>query len=175
MLIEQGLKLFSELKLKEAREKLTEALELSPENKLILVHLFNIDKISAKSENFHHTAKLLLASLASDENATDELIKIFEEYRRLTDKPRIDLNITFSLFFAYVSQKHLSEAYKLINVLLKKAPKHDKIPEGLMALAKACRDAGKTQDCKKCLTLLSSKYSTTPFGQKAAETLATPP
>lgn len=171
LLLEEGLNYFSELKLKESRAKIVEALQIAPDNRKAIMYLFKIDKCSPESEEFHRTAGQLLGLLARGGQADEELCSFFEEYRRVSSKPRLKPDVTAAMVHVYCKMGRLPDASRLLSVLLKQLPNHGKVPGCLWNLGKAYHDGGNRDECKKCLLLLANQYGETVAGQRAADML----
>jgi membrane associated rhomboid family serine protease len=171
LLLEQGLDYFSELKLPQAREKITEALELEPGNLIALTHLFNIDKCSPGSEQFHSTASQLLNRLTTS-RSSGELESYFEEYERLSGTvPRLQPDLLLALTSSYIQSDNTGQAVRFAGLLLKQEPQHPGLPLCLYNLATALHRAGQTKQAAKCLRLLVARYPETASGKKAAARL----
>jgi len=171
-LLEQGLDYFSELKIPEARKKITEVLELEPGNLVALTHLFNIDKLNPDSEQFHSTANQLLNRLTSS-RATGELEHFFEEYEQLSSTlPELEPELLLALASSYTRSGNLEAASRFAVLILKQQPDHPRLPLCLNDLGKALAKAGNHRQAAKCLRLLSDNYPETGSGKKAAAWLA---
>ncbi len=167
-LLEEGLHHFSELRLPEAREKIAEALEIEPDNRAALQHLYNIDKCAPHNELFHQTATRLLSRQAAD-RGYDELITSFEEYKRLSGKPRLRTGWLYGLAMGYMRAGNTAEAARFLTLLLKKDPAYSGLPGSLYKLGCMFTDEGKQIQAKKCFQVIVGKYSNTVIAEKAAQ------
>ncbi len=169
-LLEEGLHLFAELKLDEAREKMVQALEFGPVNKTALTHLFNIDKCNPRAKSFQVTAGLLLGHLAHVKGRTD-IEKYYEEYMKLCPGPKVGPDILLAVASAYLHSKNTAKAAKLLSLLLKQQPRLLGLPVCLFDLALLYRAENKKKQAQQCLQILQTHYSETNCGRKAKELL----
>ncbi len=172
LLLEEGLEYFAQLRMPEARAKITEALTLAPQNRMAWLHLFNIDKCSPQSERFQQTAHAFFEHLAHDTKGGEELLVHSREFQRLGGKLRLTPQLSKSLGLAHIDRGELPEAAGYILLLVQKVPQQKGLPAVLMRLADAYLKGGLHAEAQKCLTILSQRYGSTASGRRATEQLA---
>lgn len=168
-LLERGQKKLASLDLKGAREDMEEVLGLEPNNPVAIRQLYTIDKAAPQSEAYHQSAARLLFYLMHG-NA-DEFLALFEEYKQLSGKPKIDLKIISRLVPIYLKKKRLKEASGYILTLMKRVPQQPDIPNNLMRLAHAYKENHQKENARKCLQILVQKYGGSSEGLEAQEIL----
>jgi len=168
-LLQQGQEKMATLDFQGARKDMEKILAFEPDHPLAIRNLYTIDKTNPRSEYFHQSASKLLMLLmrGSDEN----FLNIFEEYKRLSTKPRITVNILSRLASIYIKQNRLKEAASCLNTLIKKAPNQPQIPGNLMRLAQIFLDSNQQSKANYCLKILSVKYGQSTEGIRAKEIL----
>jgi len=168
-LLESGMGKLTELDLVNARKDFDQILAIEPGNKIALRQLFEIDKTSPQSDLFHQSTSRLLHSL-KNENSEDYL-NIFEEYRRITGKPRVTIEILEQITHLYLTAHDYPKASPCISAILKRTPDNSKLPGFILALAQGYRKTNKTTEADKCYRLLAARWATTREGLAAAEYL----
>jgi membrane associated rhomboid family serine protease len=169
MLLGSGLEKVLKLDLQKAREDFRRVLEIEPQNHSAIRQLFAIDKTTPESEQFHKSAHRLLHSIPNDH--PDDYLKVFEEYRTITKKPQVPINILERLTYCYLTARDFKKASPCLATMIKRVPENVKIPGFLMALARGYRQANKQEQAGECYRLLAAKYSTTLEGMEAVEYL----
>lgn len=169
LLQSSGMEKLLALKLDEARRDFCKVLELEPGNRVAIQQLYTIDKTRPESNNFHNSAHRLLKSL-QNENQSDYL-KLFEEYRTTTRKPRVPIDILERLAHYYLSAGDLKKGSACLATLIKRTPENIKIPGFLMTLASAYKNNNNKEQAEKCYKLLASNYAISVEGIAAAEFL----
>ena len=96
-LMERALKHIAELDMPSGRRLLGEVLAKDPENIDALTHLFNVDKLSPETEEFHGTAKKLIFHLSRNDNTHEKANKIYQEYVGHTRRPRLSAQLYLQL------------------------------------------------------------------------------
>lgn len=155
------------------RKKIIQALEVEPNDPSSLIQLFHIDKRKPKSDRFHRTAGKLLQHLANLEHSPDIQV-YFEEYKRLSGKPRLQPPVMLALATAYIRIRKTTPAARLLLLLLEKRPEYPGLPSCLFKLGCTFREQDKEGRAEKCFQLICKKYPQTIISQKAEEQL-TPP
>jgi hypothetical protein len=156
-----------------ARENIIEVLKEDSNDLTALAQLFHIDKRRPKSEQFHQTADKLLEHLADLDYSPDIQI-YFEEYKRISDSPRLQLPVMLALAEANICSWETSRATRFLVLLLKKRPEYPGLPSCIFRLGCAYREQEKDVRAKKCFQFICTKYPQTIISQKAEEQLVTP-
>ena len=146
-----------------------EVLGLEPNHPVAIRKLYIIDKAAPQSEAYHQSASRLLTYLLR--GSAEEFLTLFEEYKQLSGKPKIDLKIISRLVPIYLKKKQLKEASACMLTLMKKVPKQPDIPNNLMRLAHAYQENHQKENARKCLDILTQKYGESSEGLEAQEIL----
>ena len=170
-LMERALKHIAELDMPSGRRLLGEVLAKDPENIDALTHLFNVDKLSPETEEFHGTAKKLIFHLSRNANTYEKANKIYQEYVGLTRRPRLSAQLYLQLSTMFSATGQLENAVKIVTLLVKKMPESPGIPTALLKLARAYRRNGMAVKGHKCLQLLCLKYPASSEAQVARKSL----
>ena len=168
-LLERGQKKLADLDLKGARKDMETVLELEPNNPLAVRNLYTIDKVAPQSEFYHQSASRLLTYLARGNE--EDFLSLFEEYKQLSGKPKINTKIISRLVLIYLKKKRLPEASGCLLALMKRVPTHPDIPNNLIRLAHAYLASHQKDNARKCLDILARKYGETSEGIEAQEIL----
>lgn len=157
-LMESGLQKFSELDLQGARMLMNQVLELDPENRAALTHLFNIEKLNPEREEFHATAAKLLLHLHRDSQVDEALFDIYQEYCRKAKPPRLSPDIWSRLSSAFSQWGRIEDSARIVAILLRNCPQFPAVPTTLLNLARAYLKAGIEDRGEKCLRMLCERY-----------------
>ena len=157
-LLEQALQRIGKLDMQGARPLLEHVLAIDTNNRSALIHLFNIDKLKPKEERFHKTASNLLHHLVNDREAYDILHDTYREYSSVSKGLRLNLDLLFRIGSIFSTHGYLEESEKIMAVLLKKHPGFQKVPTGILSLARAYLKEGMTEKGKKCLHIIRQKF-----------------
>lgn len=168
-LLDKGNELVVNFDLKGARQLFQKVLKIKPDHLQALRQLYFIDKSSPENEEFHQSTSNLMKRIRKE--FPDEYLGVFEEYRALAKKPRVDLDMLEQLSFLYLRNGHHGKAAPMISTLFKKNPDSANLPGYLFQLAKGFLSAGKKGEALKCYQILARKYPTTQEGRTAAATL----
>ncbi len=157
-LLEEALERIAKLDMDEARPLLEQVLELDPNNPDALKHLFNIDRLNPQSERFHESASILLKHLSSVNNAHEELYETYQEYFRVSQRPRLNRDLSFRIASVFCENGYLKEAEGIFAAFLNKFPGFQKNPTGILNLARAYLKKGASGKGAKCLRIICKKY-----------------
>jgi membrane associated rhomboid family serine protease len=157
-ILEKALERMGELDMDGARSLLQEALAIDPNNRDALTHLFNVDKLDPQGERFHKTASKLLLRLSRDRKGHEVLYSTYNEYCRISRRPRFSLNLLFRISSIFSAQGHLKESEKIMALLMRKNPKFQKLPGGILNLARAYLTMGMGEKGKECLKIICQRY-----------------
>jgi membrane associated rhomboid family serine protease len=157
-LMESALQKFAELDLPGARTQMNQVLEMDPEDRTALVHLFNIEKLNPESEEFHNTAAKLLLRLHRNGDAQETLFSTYQEYCRVAKPPRLSPDLCSRLSSAFCHGGHLEDSSKIIALLVRNNPQFPAIPALLLSLSRAYLKAGAHEKGETCLRLLRQRY-----------------
>jgi membrane associated rhomboid family serine protease len=157
-MVEAALTHMGALDFPKARELLTAALELRPNDTAVLTHLFHIDQLEPDQPLFHRTATALLACLTQSEKTYEQAYQTYTEYLAATCKAKLSPALYARLSQVLSSLGQPAEARKLISVLLKHCPDQPMLPTALLKLARAHARAGETAAQKSCLAFIRKRY-----------------
>lgn len=154
-----------------ARELVLAVLKLESENRLALIHLFDLDKKNPESDRFHSTASMVLGNFSTIKGRGD-IEKYFEEYRQLCPGAKMPPDLLIGVATSYVHSGKTERASRILAILLKVAPDNVGLPACLFNLAQMYRAGNKQKRAKKCLRILAVQYPETNSGRKAKEFLS---
>ena len=157
-LLETGLQKLAELDLQGARTAINQALEMDPDNRSALTHLFNIDKLTPQSDAFHATAARLLLRLQREHDADEALYNTFREYCRIAKKPKLSADMWSRLSLSFSQGAHLEDSAKIAALFLRDNPQFPALPAVLLNLSRGYLKAGITDKGEQCLRLLCQRY-----------------
>jgi len=163
-LVEKGLDLISRLDLEKGSALLEEALALDPENIRIMVHLFNVRKIDANDGRFHKISRRLLEQLTCNSNTFDRAKKIYNEYMQLDSQHGLPDEIHLRMCEIFSTTGSMEKAEGILAGLIKNSPRQAGIPGALLKLANGYRRRGKAEKCRRCLSIILSRY---PYSDEA--------
>jgi membrane associated rhomboid family serine protease len=161
-LLEEALQRIAKLDVTGARPLLNQVLEIDPGNRDALTHLFNIEKLDPYGEDFHKTASKLLRNLTDDTDAHETLYRTFKEYCRISKRLKLNLHLLFTIASIFSFHGHLSEAENIMAMLSRKHPELQKIPTGILNLARGYLKGGVHSKAKKCLMIICQRYPESP-------------
>ena len=170
-LLEDALQRIAKLDMSGARPLLDQVLEIDPSNRDALTHLFNIDKLDPGGQEFHKTASRLLRHLSYDTDAPEALYNTYKEYCGISKRPGLSLDLLFSIASIFTVHGYLPEAENIMAVLLRNYPNLQKVPTGILNLARAYLKGGVPAKGKKCLMIICKKYPESPESQIAGRLL----
>lgn len=157
-LLEAALQKIGKLDMSGARPFLEQILEKDPNNADALNHLFNIDKLNPQSETFHQTTSRVLLRLSSNKENQQRVYDIYKEYADNAKPLRLHPDLLLRISSIFSAQGHPEEAEKIIAMLLRKYPKSQKIPSGILDLGRAYLKKGGSAKGEKCLRVLCKRY-----------------
>lgn len=169
-LLDSGQNKLASLDIEGARKDMEEVLKLKPGHPLAIRNLYTIDKTEPTSEAFHQSASRLLSYLLRGNE--DDFLAVFEEYTKLSGKPRLNTPIIKRLVSVYLDKGLLKEASAYLVLLIKKAPEEPLIPPGLMRLARSYHKTGRKEAARKCLDVLARQFGKSQEGIEAGKILA---
>ena len=170
-LLEAAMHRIGKLDMDGARPLLEEALEIDPQNKSALIHLFNIDKLNPRDERFHKTASRLFHHLTNDGEAHQTLYVTYREYRHLSKRLKISPDLTFRIASAFSAHGYFDESARIMDMFLKKHPGYQELPNGLLRLGQAYLKDGMKKRGKQCLQLLCKRFPGTAESKIAQQLL----
>jgi membrane associated rhomboid family serine protease len=168
-LLEESLGHLGRLDLDNARSALNQVFELDPDNEEALVQSFNIEKLDPDSEGFHKSAARLMHHLSRDVNAHDRMCTVYREYRSLSKKLRLRLDLLFRINAILCSRGHVKESEGILALLLKHSPGLQRIPSAILNLGRAYLKLGMKEKGEKCLKIITVRYPGSPESHLAAE------
>ncbi|MBW2094657.1 MAG: rhomboid family intramembrane serine protease [Deltaproteobacteria bacterium] len=168
-LLEKALDQIGKLDFEHARPILERVLELDPQNRDALTHLFNMDKINAQDDQFHQSASRLLQQLARGNDTHKELYNTYMDYFRSAKHLRLGRDLLFNIATVFSTHGYLREAERILIAFLHKYPGYQRLPTGVLNLARAYMKEGAALKAKKYLTIICKRYPDAPESQIARQ------
>ncbi|HQO79920.1 MAG TPA: hypothetical protein PKW48_02615, partial [Deltaproteobacteria bacterium] len=141
-----------------ARDLLRQVLAIDPNNPAALTQMYHADKLNPESDEFHASAGRLLENLVNDRQTHREALAVYREYLEKAEKPRLPLPLLFAVSSYFAATGHLEEAEKIMGLLLKKKPDLEKMPEGLLHVARACLKEKLESKARSYLQVICMRY-----------------
>jgi membrane associated rhomboid family serine protease len=157
-LMEEALGRIEKLDMEGARPILNRILEIDPNNRECLTHLYNMEKLDAGSPRFHDAARKLLNNLLNDNHVHKETLGVYQEYIKSASQPRLPLSLLFRISSYFAATGHVVESEKIVGMILKKSPNVAKLPEGLLHIARACIKDDLMDKARKYLQVICLQY-----------------
>ena len=157
-LLEAAMQRIGKLDMDGARPLLEEALEIDPQNRSALTHLFNIDKLNPRNARFHKTASRLFHLLINDAKGHQTLYVTYREYRHLSKKLKISPDLTFRIASAFSAHGYFDESARIMVMFLKKRPGYQDLPNGILRLGQAYLKNGMQKRGKQCLQIVCKRF-----------------
>ncbi|MBW1703009.1 MAG: rhomboid family intramembrane serine protease [Deltaproteobacteria bacterium] len=170
-LLEEALQRIGKLDMHSARSLLEQVLHIDPHNRIALSHLFNIDKLNPENNRFHKTTSKLLQHLIDDGEAYEMLHDTYREYRHISKRLRLNLDLLFRVSSIFSAHGYLEDSEKIMALLLKNRPGFQKIPSGMLSLGRAHLKKGLAAKGKRCLNIICQRYPETAESQIAKRLL----
>jgi len=170
-MLEEALEHMGRLEFSEARELLTAASALQPENESILKHLFTIDRQNPDTPEFHATSQKLLVHLCRRTEDHEEAHKIYQTYIKTARPPRLSATMYLTLSRIFCDIGKLDDAQRLVSLLVKKRPDLNEVPALLMKLAGFHGQKGNRKSRKACLSCICKTYPHSSEAQLAKQQL----
>lgn len=137
---QQALDLIAQLKFNSAHKILNELLLNQPNNFNVIKQLYNLEKIHPETNQYHVFTHQLI-KLACEKPGQEKLIHdIYKEYSNIA-KPsaKFTTDLLYTLAMVFSKNKHLDDAGKICQYLLKHDNNTDKQPELLLSLVNALK------------------------------------
>jgi hypothetical protein len=160
-LMETGLNRLADLDFSGARILFEQVLQMDPNNRKALLHLFRIDKQTPTVENLHITVNRLIASLGRTPGAEQECIALYREYKEVVGRPRLSIDNYATLLRLLLKNGELEESAAILSHLLKNHATLPQLPGSLLHLARAYHRQGILDKARTCLQVLCKRYPDT--------------
>ena len=151
--------LLGALRIDEARRALRHLAKARPHDLLVVGRYYNVARTGPASADYHHAAALIFA-LPDDHPASAELVhETFVEYLKIA-KPTARFSDTqlLTLIRRLAHSGHAEDAERLTRALARRAPQQEDLPDLLLLVAKAFRQAGNGKMYEATLARLRSDY-----------------
>ena len=156
---QQGIQALAAMEIDKAKRIFVELAEEYPQERDILLQLYNVAKLKSETETIHATAAAIFNLSGSDQAAVKILHDIFIDYVELVQpNVRLKPDQMMSLALRFAAHDYLEDAEKIILHLTTRATEFARNPEGLMALATHYRRINNTTKADKFLSLLMQCY-----------------
>jgi tetratricopeptide (TPR) repeat protein len=113
-------------------EYLQKALAKDPEHITALTHLYNARKADPQDPRFHDATRALLSRLTRENAHHKSAAKIFSEYTRLTQRPRLSSDLYFKMISVLTSLGYPEKAEGILKKCIKQKPDSPGIPNALL-------------------------------------------
>jgi membrane associated rhomboid family serine protease len=170
-LLEKALEHISRLEMEKGAKILNEVLDKDPENIIALKHLFDIYKTKSEDKHFHHLTKRLLLFLSKDEKKHNLAVEVYSEYIKRAKKPILSAELYLQLIPILSTRGYPEKAEHILAMFLNKKPDFPGLSTVLLKLANGYKIKENYQKQKKCLTIICSKFSSSPEAQMAKSEL----
>jgi membrane associated rhomboid family serine protease len=157
-LMEEALGRIEKLDMDGARPILDKVLEIDPNNRDCLTHIYNMEKLDAGSPRFHDAARKLLNNLLNENHVHKETLGVYQEYIKSASQPRLPLGLLFRISSYFAATGHVVESEKIVGMILRKSPYVAKLPEGLLHIARACIKEDLQDKARKYLQVICLQY-----------------
>ena len=156
---QQGLQALAAMNANKARHLFSELAEEYPNNRDVMIQLYNVAKLNPENKILHARANAILNLAGSDQTTVKILHDIFIDYVKLMQpNVRLKPDQMMSLALRFAAHNYLEDAEKIILHLTTRATEYGRNPEGLMALATHYRRTNNHPKADKFLSLLIQCY-----------------
>jgi len=144
-----------------------------PNDRNVLLQLYNIAKINPASEDYHALARRIF-NLTGQDVATLKLINdTYNEYiRKAKPGPRFNPDQLMTLAIRFAGAGYLDDAEKMVVHIVQKQKGFTRNPEGLMALANGFRRGDQPQLYRKYLSVLLERFPHSPEAEHVRRAIA---
>lgn len=152
----EGQQLLAAMKFDKAKIVFKKLYEQYPDNNVVLKHLFDIEKTTPDSNQYHRYAGLLLGLSMKDIQTIKLQNEVFRDYiSRAKPGPRINPDVLLGLAMKFAANNYMEEAEKIAGFFLKKQIKLDEVSDVLLLLIKKVKDTN-SKKAKEYFALLAS-------------------
>ncbi|MBL8481262.1 MAG: rhomboid family intramembrane serine protease [Rhodocyclaceae bacterium] len=151
--------LVAQMRMTEARSAFARLVEQRPDDRHILQSHYNLCKLAPDDEQFHRSARRILA-LPHEDAATDELIlRTYREYMKLAGpNARLPRTLATGLAMRFARRGLVADAENALLPLLRRKSDHPGVPPTLLALILACDRRGELARAERHARLLTAFY-----------------
>jgi membrane associated rhomboid family serine protease len=156
---QQGIQALASMHIDKAQRIFSELAEEYPNNRDLLIQLYNVAKLNPKNDAVHTTANAILNLPGSDQATVKILHDVFIDYVELVQpNVRLKPDQMMSLALRFAAHNYLEDAEKIVLHLTTRTTGYARNPEGLMALASHYRRTNNQLKADKFLSLLIQCY-----------------
>lgn len=156
--IEKGLQKIADLEIQEGKQLLLEALEMDPDNIVVLRHLFNICKQTPKNEQFHTITSQYINALLRQPAARKQIPAIFKEYKEKAGTIKFPPKQLVQISFALCELKQTDEAAGLAIGLFKMNKHQPGLAAVFLRLFLSFDKSGQAEKSRKMQEVISNFY-----------------
>jgi len=171
-LVEKALTHVEKLEMEKGAKLLEDALAMEPENKTVMVHLYNVRKMAPEKPEFHIISQKLISYLVQNTNEVDNIIKIFTEYKKRAGGVKLPPDIYLKISTMFIEAGKMKNAEGILARLLKNQPRLPGLSTAVHKLAKGYKTAGFSQKYEQCLKILCNKFPETTEAAMAKKVLS---
>jgi hypothetical protein len=157
-LIAEALEHMGRLEMRQAQELFEQVLEMEPDHRETLTHLFNIHKLNPESERFHTATKRLLGVLLGDVQTHPAALAHYTTYADLVGRPALSIPMYLQIAGLMAATGKVDSAEKIVLAVLKRKPDSPGLPASLIKVAHAFRKNGQTDRWQRYRSLICKCY-----------------
>jgi len=157
-LMESALSKSAHLDFDGARTLLREVLEIEPNHKEALLHLFKIDMQNPDQANLHKSANRLLSNLIKNKEIADMAWEVYHKYQNAVKASRLSPELNIRLSAVFFKTGHLEESERIVAELIKKSPDHPTVPTAFLRLIRGFEKLKNEDKVQQYSKILCSKY-----------------
>ncbi|HKK04244.1 MAG TPA: rhomboid family intramembrane serine protease [Gammaproteobacteria bacterium] len=174
---QRGLEHMAAMELDEAKAVFEDLGAANPNDRNVLLQLYNIAKVNPAGQDYHTLAHRIF-SLPGQDVATLKLINdTYGEYiQKAKPGPRFNPDQLMTLAIRFAAAGYLDDAEKMVLHVLQKQQGFGRNAEGLMALANGFRRGDQPQMYRKYLSVLLDRFPHSPEAEHVRRAIdAAPP
>jgi membrane associated rhomboid family serine protease len=171
-LVEKALTHVEKLEMDKGSKLLEDALAMDPKNKTVMVHLYNVRKLSPTSPDFHSISRKLISHLIQTTDNAENIMKTFTEYKNLAGGAKLPPDLFLKLCTLFIDTGKIKNAEGILARLLEKRPELPGLSTAVFKLAQGYKTTGFPQKHEKCLKIICSKFPGTAEAAMAKEVLS---
>jgi len=157
-MMEEALGRIERLDIDGARPILNTVLDLEPDNRDAVRHLYNIDRLSPEKDEFHESTLRYLDLLIKDTKEHERLHEVFTRYIQYAKTPMFKSNTLLHLVIYFAQTGYLDDSEKILGMLMLKKQGSPKLPRGILHLAKAFYRRGMKEKARQYLDIIRTDF-----------------
>lgn len=171
-LVEKALTHVENLEMEKGAKLLEDALATDPDNKAVMIHLYNVRKMAPEKPEFHTISRKLISHLIQNTSDAENITKTFTEYKKLAGGTKLPPDIYLKISTLFVDTGKVQNAEGILARLLKRQPGLPGLSTAVFKLAQGFKTTGSSQKHEKCLRIICSKFPESAEAAVAKKALA---